>query len=708
MTTYFSLKTLVERMNPFSTKGMLLSAGYSIFITTENIQEAIEQGNIFVNDEVGDDREHLISRTAYLLMNGDRSHDWSIVINSEFIEKGLWPICKNNDVYLAAILQNLNGLPVCGIGDSEVIAQWLGEPVAMIEPQALVHVKEPMWQSFDWNYYQQSGLQVMEPEDYLDYFADEARLSRDRAEILNKLPTNFFEVHHLEKLINKWKYFPRYASFEFLVQDNMLAYFEQYPETIFALDSKIVEYITYHYYRKHEVLLPLQELYREKIFKNPDACARLLEHGTEGELITYFDKQQVLENEDFLARYYRCVKNDKVHFDNRLLVIKKPDNFYQTTDRKIDFFCYEYTTWGNYLNQLDSLFDGWQNDKQQIIDYLEKIREKLNAKHTHTFNGQTDVDIDKVMKDYAEIAERFFERLNDELSEDYDINRLFISIVPRVYEKMSEPMRRKTEFLERYINCTHLKSLSSIPEHAIFQLQPGDVLKRLVGKYPSVMSYTKTPQAWLDDINLVVLAMREMENMRLSPLMLDAIASEEKYAIAAISAYPPVYERFSLKYQNDRKLALHYLGHCYYYDTIKNNSHGDQAKSLPSSDKALSHIPKGLWYYHDFCIQALTLTQQVQHVVIQGIPKSFWNDTQFLNTFFLAVSDKKLKIDNLKKVPMPVYHFLMSQKQDSSLKTFQKLLFKLKIEQGVNQFHETLDVMDNIAQERENLGRMKI
>lgn len=75
MHNYIPLQELVERMNPFSSKGMLLSAGYSIFITQDNIYEAMEEGNIFVDDNVGDDREHLISRTAYLIMNGDTAHD---------------------------------------------------------------------------------------------------------------------------------------------------------------------------------------------------------------------------------------------------------------------------------------------------------------------------------------------------------------------------------------------------------------------------------------------------------------------------------------------------------------------------------------------------------------------------------------------------------------------------------------------------------
>lgn len=713
MTTFISLSHLMQKMNPFDTKGLHLTQGYRVFITPKNIVDVINSGEFLSYSDIEDDRENLIHRVAYLVINGDYNEDWPIVINSDFIEQGLWPICKNTDVFIGAIIKRemgleREGLVVYGLGDAQVIEQWLGQKVTMIDSESFIHVKEPVWQHFDWNYYTQSGLQVMEPDDYLEYLGDDDNNLESRKEILTKLPANFFDVSHLENLRKVWEKFPRYASLEFLAQNSMLAYLEKYPETILILDNEVTQYITEKYYHQHDILLPLQQFYREKIFKNPDACASILEHGHDGELIKYFDKQQVLENEDFLARYYPCVKDDKVRFGNRLLMVKKADNFYQAPHRKIAFFCYEYMTWSNHLNELNQFFDGWQNDKQQVIDYLEQIREKLNEKHTHTFNGKINVNDDRVMQDYADIAERIFLRLNDDLAEDYELSALFISIVPRIYEKMSEPMRRKVEFLEQYINCTQLTSLSPIPERAIFQLQPGEALKRLVSKHPSVMTYTATPQSWLDDISLVVIAMREMENMKLSDSMLDAIASDEQYSISAISAHPPVYERFSLKHQRNIKLALKYLDYCFYYDKIKNNDDWISDKSqLPSSDNALNHVPKILWYYHDFCLNALALNEQVQHVVIKGIPEAFWSDTQFLNKFFKAISDRELKINNLKKIPMPVYNFLMSQKHESSLKTFQKMLFKLKIEQAVSQ-HDTPDVMNDIAQERENLGRMKI
>lgn len=717
--TLISLPELMQKMNPFDTKGLHLTQGYRVFITPKNIADAIKSGEFLHRSEIEDDRENLIHRVAYLVINGNYNEDWAIVINSDFIEQGLWPICKNTDVFIGASIKRemgleREGLVVYGLGDAQVIEQWLGQKVTMIEPEAFIHVKEPVWQHFDWNYYTQSGIQVMEPEDYLEYLGDDDNNVESRKEILNKLPANFFDVSHLENLRKVWEKFPRYASFEFLAQDSMLAYLEKYPETIFVLDNEVTQYIGEKYYHKHDILLPLQQLYREKIFKNPDACASILEHGHDGELINYFDKQQVLENEDFLARYYPCVKDDKVRFGNRLLKVKKTDNFYQAPHRKIAFFCYEYMTWSDNLNELNPFFDGWQNDKEQVIDYLEQIREKLNEKHTNkrlpvNGNGQISVNVERARQDYADIAERIFYRLSDKLSEDYEINRLFISIVPRVYEKMSEPMRRKVEFLEQYINGTKVNSLSAIPEHAIFQLKPGEALKRLVGKYPSVMTYTTTPQDWLDDMSLVVLAMREMENMKLSDSMLDAIASDEQYSMSAISAHPPVYERFSLKHRRNTKLALKYLDYCFYYDKIKNNDDwvSEKSQSLPSADHALNHVPKILWYYHDFCLKALALNDQVQHVVIKGIPEPFWSDIQFLTKLFKAINDRELKINNLKKIPMPVYGFIINQKHESSLKTFQKMLFKLKIEQAVSQYDKP-DVMNDIAQERENLGRMKI
>jgi hypothetical protein len=66
MTTLIPLSHLMQKINPFDTKGLHLTQGYRVFITPKNIADAINSGEFLHRPDIEDDRESLIHRVAYL------------------------------------------------------------------------------------------------------------------------------------------------------------------------------------------------------------------------------------------------------------------------------------------------------------------------------------------------------------------------------------------------------------------------------------------------------------------------------------------------------------------------------------------------------------------------------------------------------------------------------------------------------------------